>query len=658
MSLFFVNFLKLNQFFNRFTVVVGFVCLLFLPTTIEAQPPKIIKKSELARRNLDKYDKANQVAPVYPDEAYMLYSDVLRAEPTFQDGWLQYGGVLYDNQQYSQSIGAFRKVVELDSTNYPAALFFMSKAEIATARYQDAVKHLEQLERHPQFPTGPYASKAKQLLAQAQSAQLLAANPVEFKPEALPEGINTLEQEYLPSLSADGQTLIFCRRGRDEDFYESRFVNGVWQKAVAIDSLNTDENEAAETISADGKSIIFTRCGASTSCDLYLTQFKNGKWNRPAKLAAPLNTNMWESQPTLSPNGRLLFFTSNRPGGFGGADIWVSKLDGKGFGEPVNLGTSINTAGEEITPFIHIDGSTFYYASDGMPGMGQLDLYVCQLLDESKLTFSAPVNLGFPINTSGDESGIAVSRDGARAIMTRNASTGKSNYDLFWFDLPQGARAKATTYVRIEVVDAETGQPLRALIELAQSSDGKSLYQAPARADGTALACLPLEGRFSLQISQPGYLFHSEYFEPTGQASLDNPYLLKVKLQQIHAGQSTTTPTTTPAEPVVLRNVFFDTGSAILRPESSYELNRLATLLKENASLRVEIRGHTDNVGSDENNLLLSSTRAESVVKYLAAQGIAADRLRSQGLGESLPIANNDTNEGRQSNRRTEFVVW
>jgi Tol biopolymer transport system component len=243
--------------------------------------------------------------------------------------------------------------------------------------------------------------------------------------------INTKDDEYWPSITADGLTLMFTRQPRlaenkevfetvQEDFYISYYQNNLWQKAVNAGApLNTNQNEGAQTLSSNGKYMFFTACnrpGGMGSCDIYFSAFNEGKWTEPFNIGPPENTKYWESQPSVSADGKLLIFSSNRPGGVGGKDLWLSKLNEQNLWSiPVNLGTTINTVGDEMSPFIHFDGKTLYFSSDGRVGMGGFDLFMTTMKDDS--TWTEPINLGYPINTYNDEMGLIIESNGKKSLL-------------------------------------------------------------------------------------------------------------------------------------------------------------------------------------------------------------------------------------------------
>jgi outer membrane protein OmpA-like peptidoglycan-associated protein len=462
--------------------------------------------------------------------------------------------------------------------------------------------------------------------------------------------INTADDEYLPTATADEKTLIFTRKiNSNEDFYKSIKADGNWQTARYLSNqINTSEyNEGAQSVSQDGKYLFFTGCNRPDGlgrCDIYIAQKRGEDWAKPFDLSPPINTAGWESQPSISADGRTLYFVSNRKGGYGGYDIWKSRLTDKGWSEPENLGPNINTAFDEQSPFIHPDDSTFYFCSNGWPGLGNKDLFVSRLGKDGK--WQKPENLGYPINSSGDENGLTLTANGSYAFFASNNLNGFGGFDIYTFELPPKLRPHMVTYVKGTVLDAATKQPLDAAVEIIDLERNDIVYgDYSAPDDGSFFTTLVSGRNYGLNISKNGYLFYSENFSLVGHEN-KNPFEITVLLQPIEIGNK-----------VILKNIFFDTNKFDLKPESQAELEKLIDFLTLNKTLKIEVSGHTDNVGNDQLNQVLSENRAKAVYSYLVAKGIAANRLIYKGYGKTQPISPNNTDEERSMNRRTEFKI-
>lgn len=505
--------------------------------------------------------------------------------------------------------------------------------------------------------------QAEKLLVSARRAAELAANPVPYTATPLAGGVNTPEHwEYFPVLDATGNYMVFTRRvdGRQEDFYYSeRGEDGSWSVAEPLDGINTLANEGAQSLTADGSYLVYTACdqpGSVSGCDLYFSERDTaGIWTVPAPLRGGINTRHYEAQPSLAADGSLLFFASRRPGGRGGLDLYVAaRAPDGGWGTPVNLGDAVNTPQDDGYPFWARDGQTLFFTSDGHPGLGGIDLFRTQLTADG---WTEPTNLGYPINTAADEAGLHIALDGRQAYFsqrTLDPETGRSDIDILTFEIPTALRPDLATYLAATVVDAVTGRPVAATVRLRPTTETARPFVRRAAADGRFLAVLPAGRDYALTVAEEGYLFYADRFTLGEAVDPDNPFELRIELQPLEE----TPPLAVNAEAdgaIAFRNVLFATGSAELLPVSTDELDRLAATLQQRPDYRVEIVGHTDNVGQPADNQRLSEARAQSVADYLTEQGIAADRVTARGAGETRPVAPNNTAEGRARNRRTTF---
>ena len=336
---------------------------------------------------------------------------------------------------------------------------------------------------------------------------------------------------------------------------------------------------------------------------------------------------------------------SNRPGGFGGYDIWKSTLDSEGnWGKPVNLGPDVNTPFDENTPFVHPDGRTLYFSSNGWPGMGGMDIFYSHPGENGQ--WARPQNIGYPINTFNEETGLMVSADGSTGMFSSILKGGFGDMDIYSFNLPPAARPAPITYVKGIVRDKETMDFLEAKVQVVNLSTRETKFDDYTSKDnGEFLAVMPLGSAYAFNAIADGYLFYSDNFE-LSKATAGKPYLLEIYLEKLKPGGN-----------VILRNIFFDTNKFELLPASLTELSSLLQLLQANTTVSIEIQGHTDNVGNAADNQKLSFQRAKAVYDYLVANKIEADRLTYKGYGATKPLATNDTAAGRQQNRRTSFQI-
>jgi outer membrane protein OmpA-like peptidoglycan-associated protein len=326
-------------------------------------------------------------------------------------------------------------------------------------------------------------------------------------------------------------------------------------------------------------------------------------------------------------------------------DIYMSVMDEKGqFGKAVRLSDVINTKGNEESVFIHPDNQTIYFSSDGHPGLGGLDIFMSRRKPNGE--WGEPINLGYPINTFNDENSLLVSRDGKIAYFASDRPGGYGGLDIYTFDLYEAAQPGKTIYVKGKIYDAATKLPLEADVDVVDLQTGNSVVKwVSNKTNGEFFICLPVNKNYAFNTSKTGYLFHSENFAMVEKKDCQ-PFALSIPLSPI-----------TKDSIVVLRNVFFETNKFDLKDESKSELNKLVDFLNKNPTLKIEISGHTDNIGEKKLNQILSENRSKSVLEYLVSNGIAKERLTFKGYGDSKPVVANDSDEHRQMNRRTEFKV-
>jgi len=591
------------------------------------------------------------------------FEQALKADSKFIDAKLALGDNYAELRDFFKAKKYFEEALALDSSYAPVAFLFLAKTEWELDKYDECAAHLTSYLRS-QPKNERNRRSAESLLKSAQFAAEAVKNPVAFDPKTVGDSINTKWSEYFPSLTADDELLVFTRRdgGDDENFYRSERKNGVWQKPTPLEGVNTSDNEGAQAISPDGSWLVFTGCnregdGSQGACDLYWSQLKSNGWSKPVPFSAVINSPDWDAQPSIGADNRTLIFTSSRPGTRGSMDIWQStRQPGGKWGMPENLGPNINTPGKDHTPFFHPDGQTLYFASDSLPGMGGSDIFFARR--DTSGTWGKPQNLGYPINTKGEEGMLVVSLNGRTAYFASDRPGGKGGLDIYTFELPVFARPQPVTYAKALVTNAVTGYPITAKVEFTDLKTGKVFVSSNTKSDGTFLVCLPAGKDYALNVSKDKFLFFSDNFNLVESATLDKPFLLNIELQPIGAENDPAAAKAPAGKPIILRNVFFEIGSASLRSESMAELDRLAQLLLGSPTLKIQINGHTDNVGDDALNQTLSEARAKTVQDYLLRKSIASERLRFKGFGESKPLESNDTAEGRARNRRTEFVVW
>ncbi|MCB0635934.1 MAG: PD40 domain-containing protein [Lewinella sp.] len=636
-----------------------FLLLLSLAVPVAAQD--YLTLEQLNRRDQKAYDTALGYARRgQMDDALAEVNQVLEREPLAIDALLLRAGIQHDQGQLAASEADYEQVLTLAPDHSDLAYYQLALTELRMEKYSESAEHFTTFLARPDI-SERRRERATSYLADAQLGAELKENPVDFEPVSLGDSINTPGQEVLPSFTADGQTLVYTTKyNSQEDFYFStRGPDGRWRKGQPLDALNTPNDEGAQNISADGRLLLFTSCYRRDGygrCDLYYAEKHNGRWTEARNMGERINTPGWESQPSLSANGQMFYFTSDRRGGKGGNDIWISYRQPNGeWGEPVNAGDVINTPGNEESPFLHPDGQTLYFMSDGHPGLGSYDLFVARL--DSNGQWQQPRNLGYPINTPAAEGALFVSLDGTTAYYASNherpQDSGRTDFDIYQFPLYQAARPQPVTFVQGQVIHAASHRPLAGVVvQVTANQPGQAPNSVTTDADGSFLLVLPAGQDYAFTAMADGFLFYSDRFFLADGFSRQDPFELEIALQPVPDAAE-------PAEgePVVLRNVLFATDSAELLSASTAELDRLVQLLTDYPALRIQINGHTDNVGQPADNQQLSEDRARAVYDYLVEAGIAAERLSYQGVGEDKPLTSNDTAEGRRQNRRTEFVV-
>ncbi len=582
--------------------------------------------------------------------------EAIDTDPGFLDAYFMLTQVLIEDRQSAEAVSWLEKGLSLDSTFYPYGYFVLGRLQYGQGEYRHAKDNFSRYLMLDKKDPGVVGEIRKEL-EKCEFAIRMVENPVPFSPINQGDNVNSEEDDYWPCLSADEQTLIITRLveggnvygGKNEDFFISENSDSGWTKMKnAGYPLNSDNNEGAQSISADGRIMVYTACNRSDGvgrCDLYYSVKKGERWSYPENIGAPVNTKYKETQPSLSADGRTLYFASDRPGGSGKLDIWMSSQDLYGkWSVPVNLGRTINTPGDEMSPFIHHDNQTLYFASDYHMGMGGFDLFISSR--DSSGNWGKPQNLGYPINTHRDEFGLVVTANGKKAYYASDINEEKGK-DIFSFELYEEVQPIEVSYMKGKVYDADTRKNLGARFELIDlETETINTRSDSDPVSGEFLICIPANRDYLLNVSKEEYIFYSDHFALKTSHKKSEPFLKDIPLHPIRTGKS-----------IILRNIFYETDSYTLKDESKPELNKLVNFLQSNPEVNIEIHGHTDNVGSEDYNQKLSENRALSVVEYLTKHEINVQRISHKGFGYSQPVASNDTEEGRARNRRTEMMI-
>ena len=549
------------------------------------------------------------------------------------------------------------KAVEMkpDDLKMAGLYFHMGDTYFRKNQYTLAIKYLEKFLSYD--PGGQTPEKARQILKNCRFAEEKMKLQLKFNPELLSENINQFPLQYFPVLTADQNTIIYTRRygstpQYDEDIvFSVRGEDGVWSLPMSIsDNINTRYNEGTCTISADGRIMIFTSCFGRRvigSCDLFISFLEGQNWSDPVNLGPNVNSKAWESQPSLSADGRTLYFVSDRGNGMGKRDIWVSNLnDEDQWDKPVNLGPKINSGQDEVSPFIHANGQTLYFASAGRLGFGGFDLYYSELSENG---WKIPENLGYPINNSDDQVSLFITADGKKGYYSdeKIKDQFRVTSKLYVFDIPEEIQVShKSNFVKGKVFDAKTRKPIQASIELFTLENNKLLSKVKSDSfTGDYVMVLTEGSEYALYVAKPNYLFESLSFNYVGEINHD-PINIDIYLNPIEDGISTR-----------LNNIFFDIDKYDIKEKSTTELNRIITFLKQNPTIGIIIEGHTDNSGESGYNLDLSEKRAKAVHGYLISKGAESERLSFKGYGQEKPVAPNDSEADRKLNRRIEFRI-
>ncbi|TDQ11955.1 OmpA family protein [Pedobacter metabolipauper] len=585
------------------------------------------------------------------DAAIEDLNEAVKADPNFQLAYLQLGDLNRRVKNFEASKTAYKKAISLAPDADVRMYYGLAEAELNTGEYSNALINIGLFIKNYKGTDKVFIHKVLKYQKDCEFAIEAIKHPVKYEPKNLGNEINSVNRDYFPAITADGEQMIFSRNiNGNEDFYTALKINNSWAKPTPLSTaINTSQfNEGAQSITPDGLYLFFTGCNRPDGlgrCDIYVSHKGGKNWGEPFNLGAPINTTYWESQPAISPDGNTLYFVSNRPDGFGGHDIWKSTLKSDGYwSEPENLGPEINTPYDEHTPFIHPDGKTLYFSSDGWPGMGNKDIFLSRLTDSGR--WGKPENMGYPINTFNEETGLIVTPDGSEGLFSSVLKDGYGDMDIYSFQMPEDKKPLPITYVKGIVIDMETKSFLEAQVHVVNLNTGKTEYNDnTSKETGSFLTVMPVGSDHAFNVSADGYLFYSENYQ-LNVSSINKPTIIEIGLRKLKVGDD-----------VVLKNIFFNTNEYRILPASVTELATLTELLKNNPNLQIEIQGHTDNVGNVLQNEKLSLNRAKAVYDYLIQQKISAERLIYKGYGEKKPIVPNDSEAQRKQNRRTSFII-
>ena len=632
------------------------ILFLLLVFSVQAQTYSIVDG-----RAIKLFEEAGQLtlARQY-DQALEKYQAAIAREASFLEAYIKMAQLLMTQGKLEEAEKiALQGKNRLQGKNATRKLsgdfgWFFTNYYLKLGQYKEAINEFGLVENlvDDQFKKTIYFTD---MVKQIDFLKIHIQDVKSIQKERLTNPLNGFQLQYFPVLTADGEQILFTKRDGikntdKEDIYTSYLDSaGVWSSPVSISqTVNSIYNEGTCTVTADGNVLIYTSCDAPDSfgsCDLFISRKKNGIWQSPTNMGIKVNSSNWDSQPSLSADGRILFFSSNRKGGFGGNDIWYSVLqEDQSWAQAKNLGSVINTPKDEISPFMFFNNELLFFASNGHLGFGGMDIFISKVEGGE---FQNPENLGLPINDQLDQVALFITAQKDYAYYTElvTNSISKDRSLLYRFKFPQDIYLGENLLVTGgKVFNSETNEPIEAKLSLVSLSNDSTLYEF--RSDGKTgefLMLYPEESVSGLYVEKQGYLPKIYNVE---RDSIRNVKNLRVEMVPISRG-----------EEFVFENIFFEFDKYELKSESFSSLKRLSNFMKENPQVRILISGHTDNVGNSSYNLQLSLQRAKRVQDYLFQQGFDSSRVEVEGKGDKNPMVPNSTLENQALNRRISIQI-
>jgi outer membrane protein OmpA-like peptidoglycan-associated protein/tetratricopeptide (TPR) repeat protein len=600
-------------------------------------------------------------------ECIGLMKEVIDIEPDYADAYYVLGLIYIKESRMNLKAAKdnFLKVISICPSYDVYAYYHLARIAYGAQDYREAYDYITVfLEDVDKIKTDEDFDEAIRIKEFSKFYADILDHPVPFEPKPVP-GISTEYDEYLTIISPDNEMALFTRKiktePRKDDFtgqtgLKERFMFSIRQEGefgrgqLMPPPFNKYDNEGGATVTINNKLLYYTLCKYTNdrryyNCDICFSENTSGTWTNITGIGNNVNTeNTWESQPSVTSDGKTLYFVSDRDGGMGGYDIYKTIKDKNGeWGIPENLGNGINTPGNEKAPFIHTDSQTLYFSSDGLMGLGGYDIFYSRLKEDG--SWSEPKNIGYPINSFDDDVGFFVSTDGHYGYFASNKFEGFGGWDLYSFDLYEEARPEKVLLVRGKITDQDNTSFKDATVEIKNLESKKITNLEVDSITGEYFGAVLMRNDYLMTVKKKGYVQETKYISKIEQR-ITKPLELFIDLKPIQVGMS-----------YRLNDIYFDFNSYDLLPESMAVIDEFYKFLVENPTLRISIQGHTDNIGNDEDNLLLSENRAGAVYNHLIQRGISIGRLDYKGFGESKPVESNETEDGRARNRRTEFVI-
>lgn len=586
------------------------------------------------------------------EEARNTMEHALEEDRNFADAYSILGNWYFHDHRFSKAVAVFRKAYTTTPRGYALFAYPLAKSLIANGEPAEALSVINNA-----------ASNGKEWMALKEQAFFVQREMNrKWKDSVRNMGfaINTSDAEMFPWISTDEKQLYLTRRrnNSDEDFYVAEMDTcGEWYSARNMGSPpNTADQEAAQMISADGHYLFFMRCEnrslngwAQGGCDLYMAYTADSNWSVPQSFGATINTPAYEGMPCLSPDNRELYFVSNREGGYGGMDIWVSRFENGLWQAPRNLGPNINTAGNETSPFLHIDNNTLYFSSDGRTGFGGADLFFSQKVTDS--TWAVATNMGMPINSAADESSLCVSIDGKHLYFSSDRDKATGDFDIYKTNLPEALQPVPVQVVKGYTYDSLSRERLNyASVFVRDAATGQDIYHFNSnRGDGSFTMTLIAGKKYALHTDRVSYLDGEDTMDlanlPPGTEIRKNIALLPSDY-------------IAPVNDSLIATIYFPINSQKLSDSDKYIISTaLEPWLDHVGGYVFYVNGYTDNSGTPMINEELSYLRAHLVSSMLLYMGINEMNIHTKGWGEANPITDNDSEEGKNRNRRVELII-